>query len=184
MHRSHRVLQRGTAANLASGMPNNSLDVLPPGLLELADVLYDVRGIIQLSGVDLRNGGGRYPEQINGIRIRKTCRQLHFLHAAGWHSPDGTRIGAYVVHYADEHEEVIPIVYGEEVRDWNGSNDTNTEIAHGQVVWNAINNSGLHVRLFSTTWMNPRPEMEIVSIDYTSSMAKAAPFLIAITAQP
>ena len=28
------------------------------------------------------------------------------------------------------------------------------------------------------------PEKEIVSIDYTSAMANAAPFLIAITAEP
>src|SRR5262249_32080422 len=94
------------------GMPNNSLDMLPPGLLQLADTVYDVRGIIQLSGLDLRNAGGRYPEQINGIRIEKVCRQFHFLHAAGWHSPDGTRIGSFVVHYADQREQVIPIVYG------------------------------------------------------------------------
>jgi hypothetical protein len=41
--------------------------------------------------------------------------------------PRGYRLGAYVVHYADGQEHVIPIVYGEDVRDWNGSNDTMTE---------------------------------------------------------
>jgi hypothetical protein len=166
------------------GMPNNSLDMLPPGLLQLADVVFDVRGIIQLSGIDLRKAGGRYPEQINGIRVGKSCRQLHFLHAAGWHSPEGTRLGSYIVHYADGQEFVIPIVYGEDVRDWNGSNDMSTETSRSQIVWSAINNAGLHVRLFKTTWINPMPEKEIVSIDYTSTMVNAAPFLIAITAEP
>jgi len=166
------------------GMPNNSLDMLPPGLLQLGEVVFDVRGIIQLSGRDLRNAGGRYPEQINGIKVGKLCRQLHFLHAAGWHSPDGTRIGSYVVHYADEQEQIIPVVYGEDVRDWNGSNDMSTEVPHGQVVWSAINNAGLHVRLFKTTWVNAMPEKEIVSIDYSSAMANAAPFLVGLTAQP
>jgi hypothetical protein len=166
------------------GMPNNSLDMLPPGLLQLADVTYDVRGIIQLSGTDLRRAGGKYPQQINGIRVGKQCRQLHFLHAAGWRSPEGTRLGAYVVHYADEQELVIPIVYGEDVRDWNGSNDTSTEVTHGLLVWSAINNAGLHIRLFSTAWVNPMPEKEILRIDYTSTMASSAPFLVAITAEP
>jgi hypothetical protein len=166
------------------GMPNNTLDMLPPGLLQLADVVFDVRGIIQLSGLDLRSAGGRYPEQINGIKVDKLCRQLHFLHAAGWQSPNGTRVGSYIVHYADEQEQVIPIVYGEDIRDWNGNNDTSTEVTHGLVVWSAINNANLHVRLFKTTWVNPMPEKQIVSIDYTSAMAHSAPFLIAITAEP
>jgi hypothetical protein len=166
------------------GMENNTLEMLPPGLLQLADVIYDVRGIIQLSGIELRRVKGQYPRQINGIRVGKLCRRLHFLHAAGWRSPDGTRLGNYVVHYADEQELVIPIIYGEDVRDWNGSNDTSTEITHGQLVWSAINNAGLHVRLFATSWVNPMPEKEIVSIDYTSAMANAAPFLVAVTAEP
>ena len=165
-------------------MPNNSLDVLPPGLLQLADVVYDVRGIIQLSGTDLRKAGGHYPEQINGIKVGQRCRQLHFLQAAGWHSPEGTRLAAYAVDYGDGSDQVIPIVYGEDVRDWNGSNDPNNEIAHGTMVWSAINNAGLHVRLFKTTWVNPMPEKEIASLDYTSAMVNAAPFLIAITADP
>jgi hypothetical protein len=165
------------------GMLSNSLDVLPPGLLQLADVTYDVRGIIQLSGTNLRKGT-QYPRQINGIKVGKVCRQLHFLHATGWRSPDGTRLGSYVVHYADEKEEVIPIVYGEDVRDWNGSSDTSTELTHSSLVWSAINNAGFHVRLFATPWINPMPEKEIVAIDYTSTMAEAAPFLIAITAEP
>ena len=164
-------------------MPNNSLDMLPPGLLQLGDDLFDVRGIIQLSGLELRKEG-KYPEQINGIRVGRICRQLHFLQAAGWQSADGTRVGAYVVHYADQQEQVIPIVYGEDVRDWNGSSDQSTEITHGQLVWSAINNARLHVRLFKTTWVNPMPEKEIVSIDYTSAMTSSAPFLIAITAEP
>jgi len=166
------------------GMPNNSLDLLPPGLLQLADVVYDVRGIIQLSGTELRKGGGHYPEQINGIRIGQKSRELQFLHATGWHSRDGTHVGSYVVHYDDGSVQVIPIVYGEDVRDWNGSNDMNNEISHGTMVWSAINNAGLHVRLFKTTWVNPMPEKAIASLDYTSAMASSAPFLVAITANP
>ena len=165
------------------GMPNNNLEMLPPGLLQLSDDVFDVRGIIQLSGLDLRRAGGKnqYPEQINGIKIGQRARQIHFLHAAGWHSPDGTQIGSYLVHYADEQEQVIPIIYGADVRDWNGSNDKATEISNGMLVWSGINNAGLHIRLFKTTWLNPWPDKEIVSIDYNSSMANAAPFLVAIT---
>jgi hypothetical protein len=39
------------------------------------------------------------------------------------------------------------------------------------------------VRLFRTTWVNPRREIPIQTLDYRSDMADAAPFLIAITAE-
>ena len=51
-------------------------------------------------------------------------------------------------------------------------------------VWSAMNNARVRVRLFKHTWMNPLPDTEIVSIDYESTMADSAPFLIAVTAEP
>src|SRR6202043_2260680 len=100
------------------GMQKNGLEMLPPGLLQLAETVFDVRGIVQLSGLDLRNGGGRYPEKTNGIKDGIKCRQLPFLQASGRQSPDGPRVGSYIVHYAGEEEQAIPIVYGVDVRDW------------------------------------------------------------------
>ena len=47
-----------------------------------------------------------------------------------------------------------------------------------------MNNARVRVRLFKHTWMNPLPDTEIVSIDYESTMADSAPFLIALTAEP
>jgi hypothetical protein len=37
---------------------------------------------------------------------------------------------------------------------------------------------------YKTTWMNPLPDTEIVSLDYVSAMAPSAPFLLAVTAEP
>jgi hypothetical protein len=166
------------------GNPDHTLEVLPRGLLQLGDVAFDVRGVVQLSGRLLRDLGGRFPQEITGIKVAQTCRQLHFLHAAGWSSPDGTRIGAYRVHYADGQEQSIPIVYGEDVRDWNAQSDRNTKLRRSKVAWNGVNKAKLPVRLFKTTWVNPLPETEIVSVDFLSTMADAAPFLVAVTAEP
>jgi hypothetical protein len=164
------------------GLPNNSLDALPTGLLQFGDATFDVRGLVQLGGKELQRVGGRYPQQVTGIRVQQRCHSLHFLHAAGWKSRDGTRIGAYVVHYLDGREQRIPIVYGEDVRDWNADSDPSGLLKRSSLVWKVTNNAGYHVRLFKTTWENPWPENEIVSIDYISEMKEAAPYLIAITA--
>jgi hypothetical protein len=35
-----------------------------------------------------------------------------------------------------------------------------------------------------STWKNPRPLVEIVSLDFVSKLTKCGPFLIAVTAEP
>ncbi|MGH7867578.1 MAG: hypothetical protein ACREP9_08085, partial [Candidatus Dormibacteraceae bacterium] len=163
------------------GTANNSLDVLPPGLLQLGGTVFDVRGIVQLSGTE--PSARRYPQRILGIKIGQSCTQLHFLQAAGWHTSDGTPIGSYIVHFADGRQQTIPIIYGEDVRDWNGNSDPSTIQKRGTVVWSGTNRAPFHVRLFKTTWVNPWPDTEITSIDYISAMAESAPFLVALTAE-
>ena len=167
----------------SSFLTNNTLDILPCGLLQFGEVAFDVRGIVQLDGRRLRQAGGQYPQEITGIRVAQTCRQLHFLQACGWRSPDGTQIGSYVVHYANDSKQVIiPIVYGEDLRDWNAEGDRSAETKRAVLAWNNPNKAGLPVRLFLATWVNPQPETEIRSLDYRSNMADAAPFLIGVTA--
>ncbi len=166
------------------GSSGNNLDILPSGLLQLSGVVFDVRGIVQVSGRELQNAGGRYPLMITGIRIGQTCRQLHFLHAAGWRASDGALLGQYVLHYANGQERSIPIVYGEDVRDWNAGFDKSSQLKRATQVWSATNKSNYTVRLFKSTWENPFPDIEIISLDYVSAMGAAAPFLIAITADP
>jgi hypothetical protein len=162
---------------------SNNLDILPCGLLQFGQVAFDVRGIVQLAGRRLNENGGQYPQEITGIRVAQSCRELHFLHACGWRSPDGTQIGSYVVHYANGLKQVIPIIYGEDLRDWNAEGDKSTDVKRAVLAWNSINRASLPVRLFRTTWVNPMPETEIRTLDYRSDIAEAAPFLIGITAE-
>jgi hypothetical protein len=161
---------------------NNTLDLLPCGLLQFGELAFDVRGIVQLDGRRLKEAGGQYPQEIAGIKVAQTCRRLHFLQACGWRASDGTQIGSYVVHYANDLKQVIPIIYGEDVRDWNAQADRSTEVKRAVLVWNNTNKALRPVRLFCATWVNPMPETEIWTLDYRSDMTDAAPFLIAITA--
>jgi hypothetical protein len=162
----------------------NTLEELPPGLLQLGGGVFDVRGIVQLAGSQLQRAGGHFPQQITGIKIRQTCRQLHFLQAAGWRSPDGTTLGCYRLHYADGQERVVPIVYGADLRDWNMDSDPSAKLTRSTVAWSGFNSARVRVRLFESTWVNPLPDTEILSLDYVSTVADAAPFLLAITAEP
>lgn len=165
-----------------------TLEALPTGLLQFGTVSFDVRGIVQLSGKQVERAGAHYPQAVLGIKIAQPCRELHFLHATGWRTRDGTRIGSYVVRYANGMEQVLPIVYGEDVRDWNAESDPSSSLKRANMVWNLIHTAAKgtpnkHIRLFKTSWVNPFPDLEVVSMDYVSTMSDAAPFLIAVTAE-
>lgn len=153
---------------------------------------FDIRGLIQV-GANASNGMA-YPKQISGITVARQCEHLHFLHAAihAASATNGARIGTYVVHYADEQRHEIPIRVGREVGDWwTHAKETNTLFT---VAWTGTNEASMKrdrsIRLFKTTWKNPRPEIEITTIDFLSirnaspGRTVAAPFLVAITAEP
>ncbi len=95
---------------------SGSLLALTKGVGEFRGIPFDVRGIVQLAGSQLRDQG--YPSEVRGIPVGKRCRRLHFLHATGWKERVGRQIGSYVVHFADGQRRHIPILYGQDVLDW------------------------------------------------------------------
>ncbi len=88
--------------------------------------------------------------------------------------------------YDDKSSETIPIIYGRDVRDWfyvEGEKD----VSRGKVGWNGDNERakevGARIRLYVTSWNNPKPEHKVVSVDYLSKKDEtpAAPFCLAMT---
>jgi hypothetical protein len=159
----------------------NSLSWLPQGLQTLAGVPFDVRGIIQLASKEL--SFDRYPPAVQGIPVGRVCSSVQFLHGTGWSAPSGTRIGTYLIHYADGQTIEAPIIYGQDVQDWCRQD---ASIAKDAVVaWAGkcatTQGRGVTLRLYKTQWQNPRMEVAVASIDFVSSMATPAPFLLAIT---
>ena len=165
-----------------------NLGDLPRGVQTLGDVRFDIRGVVQLAGKSL-NGylSATYPHDIKPIEVNQQCRRLHFLHGTGWRVLDGTAIGRYVIHYADGLQIAIPIVYGENVRDWWFSPVANEPTPHAVVAWTgqnaAVRSRGMAVRLYNFTWENPHPESPITDLDFISLNTQSSPFLIAVTAE-
>jgi hypothetical protein len=123
------------------------------------------------------------PERVSGIPLSPKCQRLHFLHAALCLESDGTTIGTYVIRYADSQRVEVPIIYGNDLREWCFDYDPVREIRGAVVAWTG-RNAGQHpVRLYKATWENPWPEINVVSLDFVSAMTDAAPFLIALTAE-
>ena len=128
------------------------------------------------------------------IPVNRKFTKLYMLHATQNGGADdesfikdGTHIGQYMVRYSDGSGEGIAIVYGEDVRDyWNW--DNSKETSRGKLVWNGTSPApkmdGVDVRLYESSWTNPKPDLEIQSILYSSQMdTPGAPFCVALTVQ-
>ncbi|MDA1275125.1 MAG: AAA-like domain-containing protein [Verrucomicrobia bacterium] len=164
------------------GDSSNHLGDLPIGLQELADVQFDVRGIVQLAGRHLWSAG--FPMDVKGIPVKRKAVRIHFLHATGWEEEDGTRIGSYVIHFEGGHRRWVPILYGQDVWNWWATPHPNVVEKGGTLAWSEeksdIRVDKIHM-VFKSTWDNPLPDVPIESIDFDSALTDAAPFLIAIT---
>jgi tetratricopeptide (TPR) repeat protein len=180
-------LTRHYNAALTSRRPGDEgydLAHLPSGIQTFQGVRFDVRGIVQLSGGATTNTGAKAGlQRVQGIQIGRKCTRLHFLHSTGWAVSNGTVVGWYVLRYADGSSQTLPIVYGQDVRDWWVGMPEELGIRNGRVAWEGKTSSGHPVRIYSRTWENPSPDVEVASIEFTSAMTKCAPFLLAITTE-
>jgi WD40 repeat protein len=150
-----------------------SLAALAPGITVVNGIAFDVRGIISTTGAELEKGRpGAFPVTVQAVPVGMPVQALHFLHSTGWMAPVGTEIGRYVLHYADGSTATMPIVYGQDVRDWATGDDATPAPAL---------RAG-SARLYVSTWRNPKPGIAVVSFDFVSTMTTCAPFLVAVTA--
>jgi hypothetical protein len=135
------------------------------------------------------------PEKVEGIKVERKFAKLYLLHATGFgafgnpgdalHIDDGTAIARYTVRYEDNSEEIIPVVYGEDVRDWF-NHDQSKPAKRGKVVWEGENDFArqfsVKLRLYRSEWKNPKPDKKVVSIDFErQGDSVAAPFCVAMT---
>ncbi|MCL4180769.1 MAG: WD40 repeat domain-containing protein [Verrucomicrobia bacterium] len=176
------------------------LSRLPPGLQSLGGVVFDVRGVIQLGRPD--PSWSMLPGSVRRIQIGRRLRPFHVLQGTANREREDAVIGTYRLVYADGQRREIEIRYGRDVRDWWGPNDPRLPTGRSQIAWTdpiratlgqyipfvpgphaSTDSANLTVRLFRTTYDNPRPSETVVGADFTSWMTQSAPFLVALTVE-
>ena len=193
------------ALSKSKGMvAGNDLLELSSGEQTLAGVRFRISDSTIQLGSKLLPGE---PSQIEAIPVERRVATLYLLHATQWGNAqfdvadllhatqggnaqfdvaDGTNIGHYQINYVDGSQATIPIIYGEDVRDW-WSRDHKKLATRGQVVWVGRNAATkqikIYLRLYLNVWENPHPKKTVASLDYVSAMTVAAPFCVAITAE-
>src|SRR5205085_1745330 len=81
------------------GFRGKDLAKVPVGLQTFEGVLFDVRGIAQLSGaVDspATNSQARFPEAITNVSVKLKFRKLHALIGTGWQQEIGVQIATII----------------------------------------------------------------------------------------
>ena len=157
----------------------NDLAELPQGELFLAGVKFII-GKRSIHLDKLRN------PKAEAISVDKKFTRLYVLHGIlHGMTDDGTLIGQYRLHYEDGTVADIPIVIGEDVRDW-WNLDRSKTATRGIVAWVGQNvftrKLHLELRLYLSVWDNPHPEKKVVSIDFLrDGPSDAAPFCVAMT---
>ncbi|MGO8747633.1 MAG: hypothetical protein ACLQNE_16805 [Thermoguttaceae bacterium] len=170
----------------SSGFEGNGLAELGLGDKTLDEVRFRIAPkLIQLAG------GQEFavPKTVEGIPVQRAVQRLYVLHATQWNAGEGTVAGRYTFHYEDGSTASMPIVVGQDVRDWHDSDldHLGKPVSRGRVVWTGSNRDsdryGALIRLYLGTWENPRPGKKVTHIDFSSTGGEAAPFCVAMTVE-
>jgi len=177
------------ALNCSPDGKGNDLAALPTGRQVMANVPFDISGIAQVTGLRIQSWGRHeYPAKITDISINKRCRRLFILHGAGGvGDPEGTTIAKLVLHYEDKSTRIIEIKIGDHVRDWWGDPKEPMLNKGSELGWKgrnaAIRNGapGQYLRLYRSTFANPKRNLTITTIDYVSTFKASSSFLVGLT---
>lgn len=177
-----------------SDREHNHLKSLPRGEQKFKNVTFKVGDKMMQLGSKLVE---KYPDKIEGIKVDAKAAKIHALHACAYgggpntkgtdgHEEEDVQVGEYRLTYEDGATESLPVLHGRDVRDWWFAEDER-DTSKAVVVWKGENDAskeyGMKLRLYQSTWENPRPDQKIVKIDFIGRKDKTpcAPFCLGIT---
>lgn len=123
-------------------------------------------------------GGERRPELAKSVEIAvgRKCSAVYFLHCCT-RAQSGDRVGSYEIVYEGGSTTPLALTCGRQIAPWSEPKETN-EAAVG---WEASGGQPGSVGLGILPLENPKPDVEIRAIRFSSSGSNAVPILLALT---
>jgi hypothetical protein len=180
-------LDRFYQRTFASYKPTDSWAMVPRGVTNLDGVPFRMFGKIDLTGLGRARDGEFQPARIGEIPVGQRAARLHLIHGASYDTPDDTPTACLLLHYKSGEDRKLFIRYGVHVRNWyieRSEQNASLSDPRSLVVWNGntrADGRGTPLRLFKTTFENPRPTEEIRAIELLSLFARANSVILAIT---
>ena len=179
------------------GDKNRTLKALPPGEHEFAGVKFNVyemptSPVPQVLMLGANGVPGNLPAEITGIPIHAQADALFFLHTARLNRRMDDRerdekkrfeLCQYVVHYADGQTVAVPIYCEIDIDHFQQREPK--ALPGAAIAWSGkFDNSDESAVVYAKQWNNPRPGVEIASLDlvYGKDKDRGVPALLAVTA--
>ena len=190
MHRNH--LQR------PSWFQRNRYGVdfqnLPSGEQSFAGTTFFIPDESQLTTPTVMALSGKTAElevnQIKNIPVNRKAKNLAFLQAYHLNNNNikkGEQLFHYRVHYVDGSYADIPVKWAVHIEDWLSGPDQLHNLEKASLAWNQAvlkkRGGSQQIRLYNMEWENPKPDIEIESIDIFNDMEyqDGAPAIFAIS---
>lgn len=163
----------------------HSIDLrqIPDGIVWMEATPYfilpaktDVASVVMLGGRAMPKS---FPKRVEGIEVGQKVTALHFLHGCAHGAERYSRAASYIVHYEDGKTETVGLAYPRDISAWD---DQSTALTYG-FAWRNRARDGRMTGVIEYTWKNPKPEVEVRSIDFVADHPEASPFLLALTAE-
>jgi hypothetical protein len=155
------------------------LGEFPAGEHVFAGVKFSVQGVIHLGSI--------YSKLVQGIEVGARCQRLHLLHGTAGTTTGGAPCAVITLHYADGSTAELAIKYGEHLRDWwNWNAKEPTELDQGtEIAWWGENDFArarkCRLRVYRSTFANPKPDQAIETIDYGKQTPRCNPFMLGLS---
>jgi hypothetical protein len=163
--------------------------IVPRGSKTFGNVPLAVDGRICLWGEGNAKAGLVFPETVDDIPVNRTFDTLYVYHATFHSSREGSPVYHLTLKYADDTASMTTICYGAHVRDWyKSAREKVTELSDSKskMVWSAghPDNKDITIRFFISPITNPRPALEVKSINLASAKGSSAACILAMTTGP
>jgi hypothetical protein len=162
---------------------------VPRGEQKFSNVPFRIEGMICLWGEgNVKKLNIVFPEEISDIQVNRFFETLYVYHTGFFVSADHTPVSEVVLHYQDGSSLTEPMRYGEDLVDWCSHPGDGRTIEptrpRSRVAWvggSSSTNEVHPVRLFITAIPNPKPGLEVTTIDVRSLKSQTAECIMAVT---
>lgn len=168
-------------------------------VMDLVGTKWWLDGVVQLQGRINPEERTMYQEPCilafvrarEGLPIGRTFHKASWIQGTLWSAPAGATTGWLVWYYTDGGVERVPLIYGKTTaRFWGDLDQVESEKGFPEPMWRHHQTAAdvgkeRWLRLYQQDWINPRPNVQVTSVDFVSNTnSPAAPFLIAVNLSP
>lgn len=175
---------------------DGDLAALPTGRHRLAEVEFDLRGMVRLESeshlLHWRRRGTTPPDAyplsaVRGIPLPATCHRIQFLMGVDAPQEDhGAILATWRIHFCDGTSSERPVLYGHDLLDWHSDFRRDGSGPAPRVAWSGPMPSprlGDISTLYVVTWENPSPGQPLRELDFLLGSAISRPFCVAISVE-